>query len=124
MSTPHFLIVDRNTTMRGIIRHQLHELDYDRISEASNAETALLQLSRRDVDIVLTELDLPGMSGLEFVSYIRETLMSTVPVLVISSDASRENLVRLAQAGANGFLVKPFTPVAFEQHIQNLLNHS
>jgi CheY-like chemotaxis protein len=43
---------------------------------------------------------------------------------VISGDASRENLVRLAQAGANGFLVKPFTPVAFEQHIQNLLNHS
>ena len=124
MSTPHFLIVDRNTTMRGIIRHQLHELDYDLISEASNAETALLQLSRRDFDIVLTELDLPGMSGLEFVSYIRETLMSTVPVLVISGDASRENLVRLAQAGANGFLVKPFTPVAFEQHIQNLLNHS
>jgi two-component system chemotaxis response regulator CheY len=124
MSTPHFLIVDRNTTMRGIIRHQLHELDYDRISEASNAETALLQLSRRDFDIVLTELDLPGMSGLEFVSYIRQTLMSTVPVLVISGDASRENLVRLAQAGANGFLVKPFTPVAFEQHIQNLLNHS
>jgi two-component system chemotaxis response regulator CheY len=124
MSTPHFLIVDRNTTMRGIIRHQLHELDYDRISEASNAETALLQLSRRDFDIVLTELDLPGMSGLEFVTYIRETLMSTVPVLVISGDASRENLVRLAQAGANGFLVKPFTPVAFEQHIQNLLNHS
>ena len=124
MSTPHFLIVDRNTTMRGIIRHQLHELDYDRISEASNAETALLQLSRRDFDIVLTELDLPGMSGLEFVTYIRDTLMSTVPVLVISGDASRENLVRLAQAGANGFLVKPFTPVAFEQHIQNLLNHS
>jgi two-component system chemotaxis response regulator CheY len=123
MSTPHFLIVDRNTTMRGIIRHQLHELDYDRIAEASNAETALLQLSRCNFDIVLTELDLPGMSGLEFVSYIRETLMSTVPVLVISSDASRENLVRLAQAGANGFLVKPFTPVAFEQHIQNLLNH-
>ena len=124
MSTPHFLIVDRNTTMRGIIRHQLHELDYDRIAESSNAETALLQLSRRDFDIVLTELDLPGMSGLEFVTYIRETLMSTVPVLVISGDASRENLVRLAQAGANGFLVKPFTPVAFEQHIQNLLNHS
>jgi two-component system chemotaxis response regulator CheY len=124
MSTPHFLIVDRNTTMRGIIRHQLHELDYDRITEASNAETALLQLGRRNFDIVLTELDLPGMSGLEFVSYIRETLMSTVPVLVISGDASRENLVRLAQAGANGFLVKPFTPVAFEQHIQNLLNHS
>jgi two-component system chemotaxis response regulator CheY len=124
MSTPHFLIVDRNTTMRGIIRHQLHELDYDRISEATNAETALLQLSRRDFDIVLTELDLPGMNGLEFVTYIRDTLMSTVPVLVISGDASRENLVRLAQAGANGFLVKPFTPVAFEQHIQNLLNHS
>jgi two-component system chemotaxis response regulator CheY len=124
MSTPHFLIVDRNTTMRGIIRHQLYELDYDRITEASNAETALLQLGRRDFDIVLTELDLPGMSGLEFVSYIRETLMSTVPVLVISGDASRENLVRLAQAGANGFLVKPFTPVAFEQHVRNLLNHS
>jgi two-component system chemotaxis response regulator CheY len=124
MENSNFLIVDRNTTMRGIIRHQLHELDYDRISEASNAETALLQLSRRDFDIVLTELDLPGMSGLEFVSYIRQTLMSTVPVLVISGDASRENLVRLAQAGANGFLVKPFTPVAFEQHIQNLLNHS
>ena len=124
MSTPHFLIVDRNTTMRGIIRHQLHELDYEHIAEASNAETALLQLSRRDFDIVLTELDLPGMSGLEFVTYIRDTLMSTVPVLVISGDASRENLVRLAQAGANGFLVKPFTPVAFEQHIQNLLNHS
>lgn len=124
MSTPHFLIVDRNTTMRGIIRYQLRQLDYGHIAEASNAETALLQLSRCDFDIVLTELDLPGMSGLEFVSYIRETLMSTVPVLVISSDASRENLVRLAQAGANGFLIKPFTPVAFEQHIQNLLNHS
>jgi two-component system chemotaxis response regulator CheY len=124
MSTPHFLIVDRNTTMRGIIRHQLRQLDHEHIAEASNAETALLQLSRRDFDIVLTELDLPGMSGLEFVTYIRDMLMSTVPVLVISSDASRENLVRLAQAGANGFLIKPFTPVAFEQHIQNLLNHS
>ena len=124
MENSNFLIVDRMATMRSIIRHQLRQLDVAHIHEAGNAESALLAMSRRNFDIVLTELDLPGMSGVEFVEYIRQDMMSTVPVLVISADNTRENLIRVAQAGATAFLIKPFTPVAFEQHLRNLLNHS
>ena len=119
-----FLIVDRNSTMRSIIRHQLTLMECKNISESGNAESALLMMGRHDFDIILTELDLPGMGGIEFVEYIRQKMLSSVPILVISADNNKEHLIQVAQAGATGFLIKPFTPVAFEQHIRNLLRHN
>lgn len=118
----NFLLVDRNSTMRSIVRHELVELGYKNVHQVGNAESALLTMARHSIDIVITELELPGMSGLEFIQAVRKnTLTQDTKILVVSSSLSREELVHAMQAGANSCLVKPFSPNTFAQHLNHVI---
>ena len=118
----NFLLVDRNSTMRSIVRHELVELGYKNVHQAGNAELALLIMARHSIDIVITELELSGMSGLEFIQAVRKnTLTQDTKILVVSSSLSREELVYAMQAGANSCLVKPFSPNVFAQHLNHVI---
>jgi two-component system chemotaxis response regulator CheY len=120
--TIKFLIVDRNSSMRSIIRAQLKDMGFSNIQEAGNAESALLNMTRHEYDVILTEVDLPGIDGFQFIEEIKKKhIINDFQIMVIASALSKAELVRLAQMGVTSFLIKPFTLVAFEQHLKSLL---
>jgi two-component system chemotaxis response regulator CheY len=121
--TIKFLIVDRNSSMRSIIRAQLKDMGFSNIQEAGNAESALLNMTRHEYDVILTEVDLPGIDGFQFIEEIKKKhIINDFQIMVIASALSKAELVRLAQMGVTSFLIKPFTLVAFEQHLKSLLS--
>jgi two-component system chemotaxis response regulator CheY len=117
-----FLLVDRNSTMRSIVRHELIDMGYKNIYQVGNAESALLTLSKQSTDVIITELELPGMTGLEFIQTVRKQHeLSAVKIFVVAASLSREDLVRAMQSGADGCLVKPFSPNSFVQHLNQII---
>ena len=120
--TIKFLIVDRHSSMRSIIRAQLKDMGFSNIQEAGNAESALLNMTRHEYDVIFTEVDLPGIDGFQFIEEIKKKhIINNFQIIVIASALSKAELVRLAQMGVTSFLIKPFTLVAFEQHLKSLL---
>ena len=120
--TIKFLIVDRNSSMRSIIRAQLKDMGFSNIQETGNAESALLNMTRHEYDVILTEVDLPGIDGFQFIEEIKKKhIINNFQIMVIASALSKAELVRLAQMGITSFLIKPFTLVAFDQHLKSLL---
>jgi two-component system chemotaxis response regulator CheY len=107
----NFLLVDRNATMRSIIRHELIEMGYRSIHQVGNAESALLSLGKKNYDVIITELELPGMDGIEFIKQVRKNQnLSNVKILIVSGSLSKEEFIYAMQNGANSCLVNPFSP--------------
>ncbi len=105
-----FLVVDDFSTMRRIVRNLLKELGFVNVDEAEDGVVALQKLNSVSFDFVVTDWNMPNMDGLTLLQTIRATpALKHLPVLMITAEAKRENIIAAAQAGASGYIVKPFT---------------
>lgn len=115
------LVVDDFATMRRIIRNLLGKLGYDDVDEAEDGTVALPMLHSERYDFLITDLNMPGMSGLELLRAVREDRnLRNLPVLVVTADANREQIVEAARAGVNGYVVKPFTAAVLQKRIETI----
>ena len=115
------LVVDDFATMRRIIRNLLGKLGYDDVDEAEDGTVALPMLHSERYDFLITDLNMPGMSGLELLRAVREDRnLRNLPVLVVTADANREQIVEAARAGVNGYVVKPFTAAVLQNRIETI----
>jgi two-component system chemotaxis response regulator CheY len=104
------LVVDDFSTMRRIVKNLLRDLGFTNIQEADDGSTALPMLQGGDFDFVVTDWNMPGMQGIDLLKAIRaDPSLSHIPVLLITAEAKKEQIVMAAQAGVNGYIVKPFT---------------
>jgi two-component system, chemotaxis family, chemotaxis protein CheY len=117
-----FLVVDDFSTMRRIVRNLLKELGYNNVDEAEDGAIALAKLKAGKFDFVVSDINMPNMTGFELLRAMRaEPALKTIPVLVVSAEAKKEDIVQAAQAGANGYVVKPFTKVTLEEKLGKIV---
>ena len=104
------LVVDDFSTMRRIIKNLLRDLGLTNTFEADDGQTALPMLKDGDFDFVVTDWNMPGMQGIDLLKHIRaDDRLKELPVLMVTAEAKREQIIAAAQAGVNGYIVKPFT---------------
>ncbi|MEK6531041.1 MAG: chemotaxis response regulator CheY [Deltaproteobacteria bacterium] len=117
------LVVDDFSTMRRIIRNILKEIGYTNVDEADDGSTALEKLRAAKFDFVITDWNMPIMPGIELLKSIRQdpSLKST-PVLMVTAEAAKENVVIAVQAGVNNYIVKPFTATALKERIDIIIS--
>lgn len=121
----HFLVVDDFSTMRRIVSGLLKELEYTRIVEADDGSTALkiLESGASNITFVLTDWNMPVMDGLTLLKKIRSSpALAHLPVLMITAEAKKENIVMAAQEGADGYIVKPFNAATLKEKIEKILS--
>jgi two-component system chemotaxis response regulator CheY len=117
-----FLVVDDFSTMRRIIKNLLHDLGYANVSEADDGTTALPLLKDGNFDFLITDWNMPGMPGLELLKLVRaDARLGKMPVLMLTAEAKREQIVEAAQAGVNGYVIKPFTAATLKEKIDKIL---
>ena len=105
-----FLVVDDFSTMRRIVRNLLKELGFLNVDEAEDGVVALSKLTSEHFDFIVTDWNMPNMDGLTLLQNVRaDPQLKHLPVLMITAEAKKENIVAAAQAGASGYIVKPFT---------------
>jgi two-component system chemotaxis response regulator CheY len=122
MADMKFLIVDDFSTMRRIIRNLLKEIGYANADEAEDGQAAMLKLRGGAFDFVVSDINMPNMNGFELLRNIRaDDALKTVPVLMVTAEAKKEDIVLAAQTGANGYIVKPFTKATLEEKVQKIL---
>lgn len=120
-SKTRFLIVDDFSTMRRIVRNLLKELGYTNADEAEDGAVALQKLKMGNFDFVVTDWNMPNMDGLTLLQTIRATpSLKHLPVLMITAEAKKENIIAAAQAGASGYIVKPFTAATLSEKLQKI----
>jgi len=126
MSTPlnrniKILVVDDFSTMRRIVKNLLNELGYSDISEADDGKTALPMLQNGSFDFVVTDWNMPGMPGIELLRAIRaDERLKTLPVLMVTAEAQREQIIEAAKAGVSGYIVKPFTGQTLKEKLDKI----
>ena len=117
-----FLVVDDFSTMRRIVKNLLQELGYNDITEADDGNTALPLLKAGAFDILITDWNMPGMPGLELLKAVRaDERLAKLPVLMLTAEAKREQIVEAAQAGVSGYVIKPFTAVTLKEKLDKIL---
>jgi two-component system chemotaxis response regulator CheY len=116
-----FLIVDDMSTMRKIVRTILNQLGYTNIEEAENGKEALAKLRAGNFDFVLLDWNMPEMDGYETLKQIRaDEKLKHIPVIMVTAEAKKENVLAAIQAGANNYVVKPFTPETLKEKIEKV----
>ena len=117
-----FLIVDDFSTMRRIIRNLLKELGYTNCDEAEDGAVALQRLTNMgNYDFVITDWNMPNMDGLTLLQQIRaHPTLKDLPVMMVTAEAKKENIIAAAQAGASGYIVKPFTAGTLEEKLEKI----
>lgn len=115
------LIVDDFSTMRRIIKNLLRDLGYNNTQEADDGSTALPMLQKGDFDFVVTDWNMPGMQGIDLLKAIRaDDSLKHLPVLMVTAEAKREQIIAAAQAGVNGYVVKPFTAATLKEKLDKI----
>ena len=113
-----FLVVDDFSTMRRIVRNLLKELGYTNVDEAEDGSVGLQKLKGGNFQFVVTDWNMPVMTGIEMLKAIRaDPTLKHLPVLMITAEAKKENIVEAAQNGASGYIVKPFTAATLEEKL-------
>ncbi|WP_028874399.1 chemotaxis response regulator CheY [Tepidiphilus margaritifer] len=116
-----FLVVDDFSTMRRILRNLLKELGYTNVDEAEDGVAALHKLESQPYDFVITDWNMPNMDGLTLLRKIRSNeKLKHLPVLMVTAEAKKENIIAAAQAGASGYIVKPFTAAVLAEKIDRI----
>ncbi len=116
------LVVDDFATMRRIIKNLLHTLGYTQVDEAEDGTVALPMLHNDEYDFLITDLNMPGMSGLELLRAVRsDNVLCKLPVLVVTADANRDQIIAAAKAGVDGYMVKPFSAAVLQDKINAIL---
>ena len=115
------LIVDDFSTMRRIIKNLLRDLGFVNTHEADDGSTALPMLKSGGYDFLVTDWNMPGMTGIELLRAVRaDPGLVNLPVLMVTAESKREQIVEAAQAGVNGYVVKPFTAATLEEKINKI----
>ncbi|WP_275556544.1 chemotaxis response regulator CheY [Mixta sp. Marseille-Q2659] len=113
-----FLVVDDFNTMRRIVRNLLKELGFNNVEEAEDGADALNKLRAGEFDFVISDWNMPNMDGLQLLQTIRaDAALGKLPVLMVTAEAKKENIIAAAQAGASGYVVKPFTAATLEEKL-------
>jgi two-component system chemotaxis response regulator CheY len=116
-----FLVVDDFSTMRRIVRNLLKELGFTNVQEAEDGVDALGKLRGGDFDFVVSDWNMPNMTGIELLRSIRaDATLKHLPVLMVTAEAKRENIIEAAQAGASGYVVKPFTAGTLDEKLKKI----
>jgi len=117
-----FLVVDDFSTMRRIVRNLLYELGFTTLEEAEDGAVALAKLKAGSFDFVISDWNMPNMTGIELLRAIRgDAALSSLPVLMITAEAKKENIIEAAQAKASGYIVKPFTAAVLDEKLSKIL---
>ncbi|TBR43161.1 chemotaxis protein CheY [Marinomonas agarivorans] len=115
------LIVDDFSTMRRIIKNLLRDLGFTNTVEADDGTTALPILQAGSIDFLITDWNMPGMTGIELLRVVRaDEKLKSIPILMVTAEAKRDQIIAAAQAGVNGYVVKPFTAVALKEKIEKI----
>ncbi len=115
------LVVDDFSTMRRIVKNLLRDLGFTNIQEADDGSTALPMLKEGDFDFVVTDWNMPGMQGIDLLKAIRaDSNLAHIPVLMVTAEAKKEQIVMAAQAGVNGYIVKPFTAATLKTKLDKI----
>ncbi len=117
-----FLIVDDFSTMRRIVRNLLKEIGYNNADEAEDGQIALNKLRNGAFNFVVSDINMPNMNGFELLREIRaDDNLKKMPVLLVTAEAKKEDIVLAAQLGANGYIVKPFTKATLEDKLLKVI---
>ena len=117
-----FLVVDDFSTMRRIVKNLLNDLGYANVVEADDGKTALPLLQAGGIDFLVTDWNMPGMPGLDLLKAVRaDPKLAKMPVLMLTAEAKREQIIEAAQAGVNGYVIKPFTAITLKEKIDKIL---
>ncbi|HLR78271.1 MAG TPA: chemotaxis response regulator CheY [Burkholderiaceae bacterium] len=115
------LVVDDFPTMRRIIRNLLKDLGFENVDEAEDGAQGLEKLRNGNFDLVVSDWNMPNMDGLVMLQTIRaDPELSKLPVLMVTAEAKKENIIAAAKAGANGYVVKPFTAATLEEKLNKI----
>ena len=124
MSDPKmkFLVVDDFSTMRRIVRNLLKEIGYQNADEAEDGAAALVKLKGGEFDFVVSDINMPNMNGFELLRSIRaDADLKALPVLLVTAEAKKEDIITAAQIGASGYIVKPFTKATLEEKFNKII---
>ncbi len=117
----NILVVDDFSTMRRIVKNLLVEIGFKNIEEADDGKTALPILENGGIDFLVTDWNMPGMSGIELLKAVRANPeLSSLPVLMVTAEAKREQIMEAAEAGVNGYVVKPFTADTLREKVDKV----
>ena len=117
-----FLVVDDFSTMRRIVRGLLKEMGCSNVTEAEDGAVALSMLKAQRFDFVVSDINMPNMNGFELLKAIKaEEMLRHLPVLMVTAEARKEDIVLAAQSGAAGYIVKPFSKATLEDKVQRIL---
>jgi len=115
------LVVDDFSTMRRIIKNLLRDLGFTNVDEADDGKTALPILQQGRIDFLITDWNMPGMTGIDLLKAVRaDPNLSHIPVLMVTAEAKKEQIIAAAQAGVNGYVIKPFTAVVLKEKIEKI----
>ncbi|RKP45374.1 chemotaxis response regulator CheY [Pararobbsia silviterrae] len=116
------LVVDDFPTMRRIVRNLLKELGFSNVDEAEDGAAGLAKLKGGGFEFVVSDWNMPNMDGLTMLKEIRaDASIANLPVLMVTAEAKKENIIAAAQAGANGYVVKPFTAATLDEKLSKIL---
>ena len=119
-----FLVVDDFSTMRRIVRNLLKELGYPNVEEAEDGAIALQMLKKGNFEFVVSDWNMPNMDGLTLLQSIRaDAALKHLPVLMVTAEAKKENIIAAAQAGASGYVVKPFTAATLDEKLTKIFQN-
>ena len=115
------LVVDDFPTMRRIIRNLLKDLGFENVDEAEDGQMGLDKIRNGSFDLIVSDWNMPNMDGLTMLQQIRaDPNLSSLPVLMVTAEAKKENIVAAAKAGASGYVVKPFTAAVLEEKLNKI----
>jgi two-component system chemotaxis response regulator CheY len=121
-SAPRFLVVDDFSTMRRVVRGQLKQMGFEDVAEAEDGMAALARLKSQPFDFVICDIGMPIMSGIDLLKTVRtDAGLRHIPMLMVTAEARKEDIVLAMQCGAAGYLVKPFTVEALEERVRKAL---
>jgi two-component system chemotaxis response regulator CheY len=125
MTTPtdlKFLVVDDFSTMRRILRGLLKEMGCNNVDEAEDGVAALNLLRNQKFDFIVSDINMPNMNGFELLKAVKaDEALKHIPVLMVTAEARKEDIVLAAQSGAAGYIVKPFTKATLEEKVLKIV---
>ena len=115
------LVVDDFSTMRRIIKNLLRDLGFNNTAEADDGSTALPMLQSGNFDLLITDWNMPGMQGIDLLKAVRaDPKLRSIPVLMVTAESKRDQIVEAAQSGVNGYIVKPFTAITLKEKLEKI----
>ena len=116
------MVIDDSSTTRKVITNILGQIGHSDVLEAENGIDALAKLAQKKVDLILCDWNMPNMNGLQFVKSLRSMkTYGNIPILMVTTNAAKEEIIQALQAGASDYVAKPFTPKVIQQKISKLL---